>query len=271
MNGRIDAKRQRGNVLLSVMIISAVLMSIGATIYNHYIVSEAESVDKSLVDIRAYWAMMGGVHFALGRAAGAGLCDPSQTLAYNAAHACASNDNGAASSDVPPFSRDEFSRAGSLQYFLDVDAGRFDDANDPDLSARDVNNPGLKIWRYPVDNFDGDMNVPYSIGIRTSVNDLKDSGGSPTPTDGRLRIDLRVRRVGSAPVLSDLVDRTGTLTVGICVFDQNNYIDPTVTPPGVVPTNAASVSCASPQISTTLGSIADGRSAIQFIQWNKSY
>jgi len=266
VNGKIDTIRQRGNVLLSVMVISAVLMSIGATIYNHYIVGEAESVEKSLVDIRTYWAMMGSTNFVLGRTGGTGLCSQliTDTITNNAVRPCGVNDNGVSTANVPEFDRDGTSRAGSMQSFLDVGAGRLNDADDT-LGERSVNRPGIKIWRYPTDDFTQSV-VPYSFGIRTSINDIRQPDGNYNPIDGRLRIDLDARWVGTAPVLADLAARTGRLTVGICVVDEQIY--PYTGATGEL--TAANCGGHSFPLSPP-GNPPEGYNSIQFIQWDKSF
>jgi len=249
--------KQTGNVMLSVMVISAILMGIGATLYNNYIVSEADAVEKSLVDARVYWAMIGNNNLLLGRVSGRGIpCNSSgstatlgdltqnSTAAMGSLYACATGSTRATAT-----AEDNTERVGALQYYYDGDV-QFHDGDG--ASARGISSPGTKTWKYPVETFGGDSGE-YKFAIQSVVRQRIDPANPAAQysQDGyKFRGDYIVYSMGSIPVLSDLVDRFPRLAVGFCVVDQRGT-DPTL-----------GQTCGSPP------AMSEGYNRIEFLQWN---
>lgn len=256
---------QTGNVMLSVMVISAILMGIGATLYNNYIVSEAEAVEKSLVDMRVYWAMIGNANLLFGRVSGQGLpCNSSgnpldvSDLATNANSAGPTSPTYTCTSDGPasaPTSSTNEHRVGSLQYYFDGPSQFNDGNNGP---ARGISTPGVKIWSYPVETFvSGGSN--YTLSIDSVVSRLQNLSFTPPsyqPNDGRFRVDMSVISSGDVPVLGDLVSRSPRLTVGFCVVDQ-------IRSPYTAPSDLAANGCGA-----ITSKSREGYNQIEFLQWN---
>lgn len=89
---RRRSHRQRGSVLITIMVVMMVTMLLASTLINHFAVQEARAIEQQLADIRAYWAMMGHVNYALSRASNKhnSLCGGA-TCADDAARATAFN------------------------------------------------------------------------------------------------------------------------------------------------------------------------------------
>jgi hypothetical protein len=266
---------QRGNIMLAVMVVSAILMAIGATLYNSYIVSESEAVEKSLADIRAYWAMVGTVNYTLGRVGGQGLpCSSIANLSGNGLTFCLQDASTAEPTNPPFIGRAMTDRVGAIQYYLDGNGSQdqFNDDDDPTGNQRDISNPGIKMWRYPVDNFDG-VNVPYQIGVQTIIRDLFPSLNSEYPYDGRIRIDLSLVDISTkttilAPDIKNMPTSFPRMTVGACVVDQST----TSTPPNTLTPPYNSSGNPSYSLSTSCGSGAtEGSNKIMFIRWNMPF
>lgn len=266
-----SVKNQRGNIMLSVMVVSAIIMAIGATLYNSYIVSESEDVEKSLADVRAYWAMIGTVKFALGRVGGQGLpCSSIGDLSGNSSTFC-TRDASAAENANPPFTgRAMTDRVGAIQYYLDGNGfqDQFNDASDTTSAQRDISNPGIKMWRYPVDNFDG-SSVPYQFGIQTIVRDILSSQNADNPYDGRIRFDLTVPDISTinsslAPAVRNMPSSFPRMTVGACVVDQQT--NPTTLYSPQYNTNTGTSNLLS------CGTVSnEGYNRIMFIRWNMPF
>lgn len=270
MTHQFDINRQSGNVMLSVMVISAIMMAIGASLYNNYIVSEADAVEKSLIDARVYWAMMGNTNLLLGRTTGQGIpCDTgglttslgsraenSDVAAYPL-HACASDGTGTSST-----ASDNMVRVGALQYYFD---GPNQFNNDAGVSSS-ISNPGSRTWRYPVENYVG-ADVDNKILIRSIVRQRRDPSTSTyLSDDGRFRLDSSVSGVGSVPALGGLMERFPTLIVGFCVRDQIGYsgINHSLRTPAV----GSLRQCGSTPITGVSPATSEGYNQIEFVQWN---
>jgi len=65
---RRRAHSQRGAILITIMVVMMVTMLMASTLINHFAVQEAGAIEQQLADIRANWAMMGHVNYALSRA-----------------------------------------------------------------------------------------------------------------------------------------------------------------------------------------------------------
>jgi len=267
--------KQTGNVMLSVMVISAILMGIGATLYNNYIVSEAEAVEKSLVDTRTYWAMIGNANLLLGRISGQGIpCNWSISVGNLQTNADQTDSTPTTKCTgdgvrVGSASISDSVRIGAMQYYFD-ESTQFHDADDSSVGARSITKPGTKIWKYPIEPFDpGNMGL-YSIYIGSSIEKVADlpSGSAKYTTDtGRFRIDLSAKKADGSPVVLDLVTRFPTLTVGFCVVDQSGHtIDPGTGKQIPNTPYLVGSSCGAPP--SGVGTIAEGYNQIQFLQWN---
>jgi len=270
---------QRGNVMLSVMVISAILMAIGATLYNSYIVGEADSVEKSLLEVRTYWAMMGHANYMIGRVGAQGVCPRATTDTINTTSVAGGDCTNSADDDptdneksAPPFGGRAHrydSRVASMQYYLEGDSTK------PELhdqGARSLSSPGARRWYYPQDMFDDLANSGnnYHLDITSVVTDIT-SGTKTFPNgDGRMRLDLSVKAVGSVPVLLNLENRLPSLTVGFCVYDQYGINDNGTLADlsdDVPLSRTASSKCGpNPSVITTP---KEGRAFVQFIEWNK--
>ncbi|KAA0571166.1 hypothetical protein [Azospirillum sp. Sh1] len=236
----------------------ALLMLFATTLINHLLVSEAEEVESLLAETRVYWAMNGHLNYMLSRASAQGLCangEKKSTLALNQADACTAENDGTGS--YPSYSgRNKYSRVGSLQDYLDG-SGELQQSGT-------IDNPGSLVWYYPQNanatnigttalndtNVTNDANK-YHFSIRGVVSDLEIPNGSNT-NDGQLRVDFEVTDVTDSttlPVLRNIADRVGRLTVGFCVLDQTGGSPP-----------PAATSCATTK--------DEGSSLIQFIQRN---
>ena len=60
--------RQRGVVLLSVVVVMFATLLVATTLVTHYGVAEADAVEQSLAEVRAYWALRGQLDYVLSRA-----------------------------------------------------------------------------------------------------------------------------------------------------------------------------------------------------------
>lgn len=262
-------ERQQGSILVAVMVFMALLMLFATTLINHLLVSEAEEVESLLAETRVYWAMNGHLNYMLSRAAAQGLCDgvTKQTTLLgssgNQASPCnAELDAGSLSNtEHTSFSgRTTGSRVGSLQDYLDG-SGELQPGGA-------INSPGALVWYFPqnanalnVGNVAlNDTNVTntankYHFAIRGVVN-IQEIPNRSATLASPLRIDLYVTDVGDAPVLRNIADRVGRLTVGFCVVDQGG--------------GGSSLSTTTDTSSCTTGK-TEGSSSIQFIQRNFSF
>lgn len=222
MSRRSARERQRGAILISVMVFMALLLLFTGGFVNHVLSSEAQAVEELLADTRAYWAMNGHVNYMLSRASQQGLCHSTgkgtdQTT--NAATGCSGENDGTGA--YPTYSgRTRDRRVGSMQDYLD--------GNNEIQSGGDIDEPGTLVWYFP-QNFTPDENTdlspstlpentgnPYRFAIRGVVSERLTSD---TANDGQMRIDLEVTDVGEAVVVRDLDHRVGRLTMGFCVMD----------------------------------------------------
>lgn len=240
--------RQRGSVLVPVMVFMALLMLFGGTLVNHVLTAEAVEVEALLAETRAYWAMNGHLNYMLSRAAGQGLCAGTKltTQAANAALGCAGGDSDGTTG----------SRAGSLQDYLDAE-------------IQTAGSPAGLSWYYPQNataagaaitaaNALNDAN-PYRFAVRGAVSKWIKPDGT-TAAGGQLRLDLDVVSVGTVSALRTLADRVGRLTVGFCVADMQSDGGTGYAP--VSPTGSCFTGAA----------ITDeGRSRVQFVQRNHPF
>ncbi|PHS79506.1 MAG: hypothetical protein COB59_01550 [Rhodospirillaceae bacterium] len=60
-------KHQRGAVLISIMVVMMISLLTASTLVNHFGVSEHLEIERQLAEIRAHWAMRGGVTYARSR------------------------------------------------------------------------------------------------------------------------------------------------------------------------------------------------------------
>ena len=65
-------RRERGNILISVMVLMLLAMLLASALVEHFAVTEARDVEESLARVRSYWALSGMTDHALSRARGAG-------------------------------------------------------------------------------------------------------------------------------------------------------------------------------------------------------
>lgn len=264
-------ERQQGSVLVAVMVFMALLMLFATTLINHLLVSEAEEVESLLAETRVYWAMNGHLNYMLSRAAAQGLCadeTKNSELANNRVVACTNTDTGSPSDvDHNSFTnRTRDSLVGSLQDYLDGTGELQQNGS--------IDTPGELIWYFPQNaNATNDgvtalnaTNVAnsanqYHFSIR-GVVDKRNSSSIVVPPDGQMRIDLKVVNSAtipandSAPVLRNIEDRVGRLTVGFCIIDEANQNG------SPAPTTATSTCFSGPPTPT------EGTSRIQFIQRN---
>lgn len=222
MPRRSARDRQRGAILISVMVFMALLLLFTGGFVNHVLSSEARAVEELLADTRAYWAMNGHVNYMLSRASQQGLCragGKDGTQALNAATGCSGEDDSTGSYPTHG-SRTVSRRVGAMQDYLD--------GTDEIQSGGDIDNPGTLVWYFP-QNATPDENtdlspstIPantgnaYQLAVRGVVGERLTSD---TANDGQMRIDLEVTAVGDAPAVRDLGHRVGRLTVGFCVVD----------------------------------------------------
>lgn len=261
--------RQRGAVLITVMVFMAFIMLFGSVFINHVLTGENDEVERLLADTRAYWAMNGHLNYMLSRAAYQGLCADAlkqTTQALNAASPCtaAASDDGATPGVYPTNypARTSNTRVGALQDYLDG-------TNEIQVNGS-INAPGRMYWYYPQNATDAGEQFsptspkaanaakPYQFAVRAVVDERRNSAGA-TPFDGQIRVDFEVlsaadgAAVGSAPAVRDLGHRVGRLTVGLCVVDAENT--------GTVVRTADTANCPS-------SLVVDGAAVIQFIQRN---
>lgn len=262
-------QRQRGAVLITVMVLMAFMMLFGATFINHVLTSESDEVERLLADTRAYWAMNGQLNYMLSRAAHQGLCAGAlkeTTQALNAFAACAAvaSDDGATTGTYPSTypDRTRNTRVGALQDYLDG-------TNEIQVGGS-INTPGRLYWYYPQNATDvgeqfspaapkaANAAKPYQFAVRAVVDERRNNANA-TPFDGQIRVDFEVLSaadgapVGSAPAVRDLGHRVGRLTVGLCVVDGENT--------GAVVPTADTANCQA-------GAAVEGTARIQFIQRN---
>ncbi|WP_434620431.1 hypothetical protein [Azospirillum sp. B2RO_4] len=241
----------------------ALLMLFATTLINHLLVSEAEEVESMLAETRVYWAMNGHLNYMLSRAAAQGLCAngaKAGTLALNQAAECKSNpttDTDGTGSHPSFSSRSTGSIVGALQDYLD--------GADELRQSGTIDNPGSLTWYFPQNanatndgttalngnNLTNTANQ-YQFSIR-GVVDERMLSTNVAAADGQVRLDLDITEVGNVPVLRNIADRVGRLTVGFCVVDQ--YDDG-----GTLKASPSTANCATGQ--------AEGTSRIQFIQRN---
>ena len=225
-----NASREEGSALVATTIVIAAAMALAAVLVTSYLTSEAEQVEDSLTQARAYWAMAGHLQYLRSRTENGGLCGASgkDTYANNKSGTCAlgDDDGSVSTSVVAPFvsvsGRTSDSRAGSLQEYLDPEAGK----SVSGIQNGSVLNPGFRVWYYPQQMFSGaDGFNPLNFSVRGFVNPHKPNEGK-----GQMRLDLDISANGSAPAVRNLATRFGRLTFGFCVVDQNGVAADLVTP-----------------------------------------
>jgi hypothetical protein len=231
MTGRAGKHRQRGAVLIVVMVVMVMIGLIATTLIENFTTTEAREVEASLMESRVKWAMFGHLNHALARARAQGLCAnllKSATLAGNQLNFCASNDFDSAAAALattrPGLSTT--SMVGAMQDYLD---------NADELQNGTIVTPGILRWRYPTGTdprvavAGTDRNYVDIRGlIRPRDNDALDDH---IVNDGLMTIELEV--VASdpqTPVFQGLRDRFQRLSVGFCVVDQQTSV-----PAGVLP------------------------------------
>lgn len=184
---RAKRSRQDGNVLIAVMVAMVVLMTMGAGMVNYFVYGEADAVERSLAEYRAYWAMMGTVNYMLSRAEGQGVCytssgiDTKSTFDNNKTGAC--------------------SESARIEFLTDnIDAS-------PILPS---------TWTFPLSDSVGsnyNFQLQYVITARSTA---------PTPVPGQFQIDFMVTNPGDVPILKYLTDRSQGLRIGFCITDHTS-------------------------------------------------
>lgn len=246
--------RERGTVLVGVMVFMTLLMIFGGVFVQHVQTGEADEVERLLAETRAYWAMMGHLNYALSRAAAGGLCAASgkeATLADNAETSC-TGDGGGFTGYPSYIGRGRDSRIGSIQDYLDGTG---------EIQNGTVETPGDLAWYYPENAITNGVITgsnpantanPNTVSIRAVVSERLPLDEN----DGEVRIDLEVVATGAVGALRDLPDRIGRLTVGLCVVDTYD---------------ASGLNGYAPTAGTNFcqpASTAEGTARIQFLQRN---
>lgn len=221
-----ERSRQDGNVLIAVMVAMVVLMTMGAGMVNYFVYSEADAVERTLAEYRAYWAMMGTVNYMLSRAEGQGVCGTGGKDTGDV-------DSGNSNRDDP--CADESARIDSLTKNI---------TDTPALSS---------TWTFPLNNSVGSnykFDIDHAITTRSSEASYQ---------DGQLKIDLTVENLGNASVLNHLTDRSQGVRVGFCITDHGwDAITPKAD-------NTATPDCGVPPVIVN-NTVYEGRSKIQFIR-----
>lgn len=241
-------QRQRGAVLIVVMVVMVLIGLIATTLIENFTTSEAREVEASLAESRVKWAMLGHLNYALARARTQGLCAnlvKSTTFAGNALNFCAGNDFDSAAS-VLATTRAGLtisSMVGAMQDYLD---------NANELQSGGIVTPGTMRWRYPTGT---NPRTAVSVTDRNYV-DIRglirprdnDALNANIVNDGLMTIELDVISSDTqTPVLDGLRDRFQRLSIGFCVVDQQTSVTA-----GILPT-------------TGCGAI-EGSSRIQFLR-----
>lgn len=78
-----DLERQKGAVLITVMIFSMISMMIIGALVEVFLVQEARAIEQMLTDVRMHWGMRGQMNYALSRAAALHRGDPWTDVAPN--------------------------------------------------------------------------------------------------------------------------------------------------------------------------------------------
>lgn len=253
---RTARERQRGSVLVTVMVFMALLMLFATIMINHLLMSEADDVEALLADTRAHWAMVGQMNYMLSRASKQGLCagGAKRTPAEgsNTATPCGVEDSGSGSYDGGFTGRSKNNRIGSLQDYLDG-AGEIQ-------KGGSLDNPGALLWQYPENPAFGALTAtnPYWFTVRGVVSERILKATNAGADDGQVRLDLEVASSATAiPPLRHLASRVGRLTVGLCVVDGSTIVENGTTTHNV---NAPFTNCAPDK--------PQGTARVQFIQRN---
>ena len=64
---RAGLDKQRGSIMLAVFFLMILLALLASSLVNHFVTNEADAIAKSLVRVRAYWAMAGHANFVASR------------------------------------------------------------------------------------------------------------------------------------------------------------------------------------------------------------
>ena len=244
---RSKSNRQRGAVLIVVMVVMVMIGLIATTLIENFTTTEAREVEASLMESRVKWAMFGHLNYALARARTQGLCaaTKSTTLAGNVLNYCTGGDFDSAAT-APATTRvglTTTSMVGAMQDYLD---------NADELQSGSIVTPGTMRWRYPTGTDPraaiaaGDRNYVDIRGlIRPRDNDALNAN---IVNDGLMTIEIEVISSDpQTPVFQGLRDRFQRLSIGFCVVDQQTSVTA-----GILPT-------------TGCGS-AEGSSRIQFLR-----
>ncbi len=63
-----NPKQQQGVILLSVVVVMFATMLLASALVNHYSVTEAQAIERSLAEVRAHWSQIGHFDYGLSRA-----------------------------------------------------------------------------------------------------------------------------------------------------------------------------------------------------------
>lgn len=248
MTRRPGFQRQRGAVLIVVMVVMVMIGLIATTLIENFTTAEARDVEASLMESRVKWAMLGHLHYALARVRTQGLCAnlaKSTTLSGNQLNFCAGTDfdSAAAAQATTRAGLRTTSMVGAMQDYLD---------NTDELQNGTIVTPGTLRWRYPTGT---DPRVAVA-GTDRNYLDIRglirprdnDSLTTHIVNDGLMTIELEVIASDPlTPVFQGLRDRFQRLSIGFCVVDQQTSV-----PAGILP-------------ATGCGS-TEGSSRIQFLR-----
>jgi|GEM_PF-3861400 len=227
---------QRGAVLPTVMIMMMVLTMMGVAVLEYTGLSEVREVEKSLADVRAYWAMMGHFNYMASRASEQGLCSSSAkgNWAANVLTYCQHDYVGSGTPAPAATTRTGLTSAavaGSLQDYLDHETSSVVD----ELQNGTIVDPGVAIWTYPVRNnasFSATHNGSsasnqFSVWGMVRPRDADNLAPSTNSEDGLMIMDLELERISSSAdtsitALRDIGKRVARLMIGFCVYDSED-------------------------------------------------
>ncbi|MBL6598401.1 MAG: hypothetical protein ISP41_05880 [Alphaproteobacteria bacterium] len=241
-------RRQRGAVLVVVMVVMVMIGLIATTLVENFTTSEARDVEASLMESRVKWAMLGHLNYIRARARTEGLCataTKNTTLVANQLNYCGGADFNSASGVLSKTRAGltTISMVGSMQDYLD---------NPDELQDGTIVTPGTMRWRFPTGT---DPRVAVAgtdrnfIDIRALVRPRdNDALNANIVNDGLMTIEIEV--VASdpqTPVFQGIRERFQRLSIGFCVVDQQ-----TAATAGILPLSGCGA--------------AEGQSRIQFVR-----
>lgn len=246
--------RQAGGVLPIIMVMMAILMAFASGIIDYFESREVLEVERSLAELRAYWAAIGELNYVRSRALADGLCPllPGDPDPYKG---CSKKDWDATSTNSAILNRAELSinsRAGALQKYIDMNSGVITElgtVGGTGCSASGCQQPGVRLWSYPIPKevrdyaqsssevsaWNGNL-AKYDFGyqfyvwarIRARDTDIW-AAVAPSASKGAMLADFQVskHRSGEAAsnhpeALLDIHSRFRRLVIGFYVNDNND-------------------------------------------------